>query len=357
MLPTFPDELTMSDAASRRSRFWLFWPVLLLVLGFLVYARGLHGAYFLDDYLFYFDPPPATLGYFWTHGHATGFYRPLQATFLLLVQRQFGLETFPIHLIQLVMHVLLAMLVFYVMRWRGFATAVNAIASLWLLVTQAAACAVAGNDTFSQVACALFGWGSLFAWSKALEIRAKESASTGSFLPWYVGSTVLFGLTLLSKEAGVCFLLLAAVVGLWTFRQGSASWQRAAVQVGVTLVPWVLLLGVYFWARGHAGATSAGFGEGRYNFRIGPNIAVNVIQLGITAALPTSTANTFVAAGQRDFGTLALAGISLLTFLLLVVIGVWRARAGRTAFALLILATLALFPPLLLNKVSESTLR
>jgi hypothetical protein len=71
------------------------WAVLLL-LCIALYWPNLHAGYFSDDFLFFFDSPPAHLyNYFSQMGAAAHAYRPIEAIVLTIIQKHFRFDTFP----------------------------------------------------------------------------------------------------------------------------------------------------------------------------------------------------------------------------------------------------------------------
>src|SRR5260370_1967713 len=80
------------------------WAVLLL-LCIALYWPNLHAGYFSDDFLFFFDSPPAHLyNYFSQMGAAAHAYRPIEAIVLTIIQKHFRFDTFPIHLLSFCAH-------------------------------------------------------------------------------------------------------------------------------------------------------------------------------------------------------------------------------------------------------------
>ena len=62
----------------------------LFLIGFAIYFGGIRIKYYADDFLFYFDPPPVSLFHYILHANPShSFYRPLDSTFLVIVQRFF----------------------------------------------------------------------------------------------------------------------------------------------------------------------------------------------------------------------------------------------------------------------------
>jgi hypothetical protein len=137
--------------------------IVLGLVGLAIYFQGTRIKYYADDFQWFFDPPPSsTFHYFWNmNPYEHQAYRPLQAFFYILVQRFWGLDTLPIHLTQITLHVLLSWLIWWWMVNRGFTFLQAVLSSLFMLISQANAMAVLSVDTISQVSSPLFGCVSL----------------------------------------------------------------------------------------------------------------------------------------------------------------------------------------------------
>ncbi|HEX2613691.1 MAG TPA: hypothetical protein VHO02_08865, partial [Fibrobacteria bacterium] len=127
----------------------LAWFVVLAATGLVVYAAGLHGFYFMDDYQVVFDLTPHVSAGSFLFGNPPenhfAFYRPLESAFLLLSQRTFGLNPLPVHIVQVALHATLAWMVFVILSGLGFSSLQARLGSLVMLVSQANAHAVLSN--------------------------------------------------------------------------------------------------------------------------------------------------------------------------------------------------------------------
>src|SRR5215217_1844569 len=100
-----PSRSEIRMAALTRFKYWL--PALIaLTAAFALYAPGLGGGYYADDYQFVFDLSSGRSPWAFFHSNLgeNGFYRPLQAVFLWKVQQGWGLETWPVHAAQVALH-------------------------------------------------------------------------------------------------------------------------------------------------------------------------------------------------------------------------------------------------------------
>ena len=329
------------------------WLAFLLLLGGSLYWPGRHAAYFGDDFQWYFDPAPGSIFHYFTHAneHIRNAYRPLQAAFLIAVQQRFGLETLPIHVIQVLLHVLLSWLIFTWMRTHGFRAVQSYLGSLLMLISQANVMAVNSNDTLSQVLGTLFGCVSVGLFFRSLGGSAAEPALRSSPEPRDLAlSVLLFGLALLAKETSTSFFLMVAIL--------LAAWRTAdplsrRVRRGlVVITPYLVLLLCYLWIRARLGVQGPSTHGERYGFEVW-NVPKNVILFGAQALLPVSSVLVFRAAQFRAMPTLVGVGFAWVAIAVGTVVGLRRAGASRLVGLVGVCALFGLFPVVLLNKVSE----
>ena len=332
----------------------LRWLAILFVAGVAVYAIGLSASYYDDDYQFVFDQSPGwTLGdCFFRNIPGNNLWRPLQASFLWLVQQGAGLNTVPVHATQLALHVLLSWLVFLFLLDLRFARTQAALASLLMLVSQANVHAVSSNDTISQVGSTLFGYLSLWLMFRSLDGRNAASRGRLTGASGYVLSLLSLAVSCLWKESGLAFLpMVIAVIGVLSVREGRA---RALSKVLRLSVPFVVVAVVYVLARSRIVEAQASLGSEKYDFHIGANLVRNAAMFILAAAMPVSTVSAYTAVKSGD--ALVLAGMIAATVVpfLPVARGLWSSR-GRSGVILLLGAffVIGLFPNVLLNHVSE----
>lgn len=311
--------------------------------------RGLHSGYFADDFQFLFDPPGENLlQWFGRVIPGNGFYRPLQAVFMSAVQAQWGMETWPIHAANLILHASLALAVTFLV-WRISKSPLAALASgLLMAVSQGASHAVLSNDTQSQVMGTLMGvLGIGLLWPGYTDSR-NSKRSWGQC----AAAVAALGMSLLSKESSVGLVGIALVLLLveaWTHR-GLRERVWRPVVVGLALLG---LVAGYWMMRSHAGAVSASVGEERYAFSLGLNLPRNIALLFTSALLPVSSVDLFVAAKSRSVTVLGIYGLLTALWAGIVLWGMVRSRHKRAIGVLSGMALMATFPMFLLQHVSE----
>jgi len=322
------------------------------MLGSTLYAGGTDIAYYGDDFQFYFGTAPQHPLFYFFHKnpYALHTYRPVEAVFLSQMQYAFGMITFPIHLTQISLHILLCCLLLSGMRRQGFSCTQSFLAALYLLVSQANPHAVLSNDTFSQVLGALTGFLSLYFFS--LWVADEPTVPPSRNKLFYLSSLGFFSLSLFAKETSASFFLI--ILGMLlvdkglTVRQGSVF--RSFV---IQSAPFTVVLVVYLSIRFSLGLPGVQFGQEDYQFRIGKNVLYNIALLTFQAFLPYSSVDTFVAVQTGVYPKLLLALVSTGVIMTATAYGHWRMRTPRVSFALCVLILVSFFPVFLLNHVSE----
>jgi hypothetical protein len=299
----------------------------------MLYAPGLTSSRFEDDLAAYYSPLPASTLHFFTHPAQYRFYRPLPGTLFLLAQRHFGEATWPVHAVNLLGHVLTAVLLLLVLLRLIRRRTPAIIAAFFFLLTPSASFNVLGNDTTGQVWVALFG--GLSVW---LLYRGKLAFSAS-----------MLALALLCKETALVYLpLLVLCEAVLRKERHGSGW--------VQLIPHALIVLAYFEVRRLTGAMGILNAGGAYAWGLGLHNLRNLILFASGLATPFSTVDVY-GAWRRD--ALRFAGLALGSsiFAGITIYGLVRERGERTrigAFTLLLLG--AAFPFALMRHIGESYL-
>lgn len=300
----------------------LRWFAVLLAASFFVGIPAIDAPYFSDDFQFVFESPVLNPVHYltWENPH-NGFYRPIQSAFLAAVQTGWGLDTGPIHAVQIALHGALAMLLFNVLLGLGFGRREAALGSLLLAVSQAAVMAVSSNDTFSQVLGVLTGYLAVWAFFRS----ARENPGRALLGDRrYLAGLAWLAVSLFSKETSTAFVLLGAFA-LLAGTRGVGGARHLGV-LAARLAPVVVLVAAYAAARSAVSTVAPEVGSGAYQLNLGPNMVKNVVMLWVAATLPFSSVDMFtaLAAGHRT----ALAGLGAVyaVFVALVAAGLWPRR-------------------------------
>jgi hypothetical protein len=313
------------------------------VIGTVIYMPGIQGKYFADDYKFFFSPKPSNPLHFFGNKNPNNSYayRPLEATFLLFVQTNFDTRTWPIHVTQLALHILISWLVFVWMRRNRFGSQAAILGSLFMLVSQASVSAVAGNDTFSQVASTLFGSACL--WFFHSYAHRKETR-------WLVFSTLSFILTILSKENGVAYVAPIALMA-WYANDGGLGTRLKKAIMG--MAPFLAVIVLFFALRSAVQVVGVSTEGAKYGIQLGTGTIKNVTMFLLAAFSPASTVDIFVAMRESDFAALIILVAPLLIFLALVFMGLWGSDRRSSALVIGLFGLLILLPMSLFKHVSE----
>lgn len=330
----------------------LIWFAVLLTGAFALYASGLNIWYYSDDFQYLYDDPAARILWFFAHKNLYhGFYRPVNSAVIAVVQVLFGRETWPIHVVNIVVHAGLAWLVYRFMRRARFAPAAAIAGAAFMLLSQANGGAVLSNDTFSQISGTFFGC--LTLWSLYLGCY-HDGVTASASVRWgrYLFALVMFAICLASKETSVSFL---PMVGLFLLVKNvqDGDWRRGVARTALEGVPFLILTVAYMGVRSAIGLSQPSAGGGNYGFHIGFNIVSNFAQFVAAAVVPTSSADVFVAVKELAVPMLAITAVGALAFVVLVIAGLRRTGCGRLLGIFGVLAVLGLFPAVLMNHVGE----
>lgn len=339
---------------SKTNNGFLAWFVVLGLIGFVIYFPGTRIDYYADDFQWYFDPPPASIFHYFLHENPniTNAYRPLQSSFLVAVQRSFGLDTLPIHLTQIALHIALSWLIYRWMVGYGFARWQAMLGSLFMLVSQANVMAVLSNDTLSQVCGPLFGGISLWLLHRSFGESRDGPRQGVTNLGYYALSVGAFAASLLSKETSASFFVMVLCIILLknaAIKHWSLQLRRALVEIA----PYVVVLALYVGTRWALGLQRPAFHSGRYGLHIGSNIVKNFAMFAFQAVLPASSVKAFAALKHGELILLGVMAGGSLLFAVAVAYGLWHSRHRGLLALLGVFAVIGLFPVVLMNKVSE----
>ena len=332
---------------------WYKWSLLLGLTGFVVYARGIGIDYYADDYQFVFDLSPHGVLYSFFHDNPhNSFYRPIQAAFLTIIQACFGLNTIPIHLTQIIMHVMLSLLVAIAVIKLGFSRIQAALGAIFMLVSQANVHAVLSNDTFSQIGGTLFGCFSL--WLLYLTYQSYGLSNTDSQIikrKGYYLSIVMLTVSYFSKETSISFFpMLLGIIILANLRRHSCIFRKILIQIS----PIILVTFFYLLVRSFVVTRQPAFGSSIYNFHLGINIIHNLGMFFFAATVPISSVTTYLALNSGNISTFLIVLVATVFVVSLIVSGLWFSRKhSRIIFSLGAFAIFGLFPTFMLNHVSE----
>ncbi|MBS1914270.1 MAG: glycosyltransferase family 39 protein [Bacteroidetes bacterium] len=345
----------MSDTTARAAQSWR-WLLMLILITFVLYVWGLNIWYYGDDFQYLYRNPADRLLYFFGHRNLFhGFYRPVNSSIIALTQLFAGRETWPIHLVNILVHALLAWLVYLFMRRERFTNTQAMVASIFMAFSQENAGAILSNDTFSQISGTFFGCLTLWMLYRGFvgSIDAPRPSSAPFPLLSYLLALATFVVCLASKETSVSFLPMVGVFFL-AAAPGTDAWGRRIANAILRSLPFLAITLAYMWVRLLIGLSQPSTSnDGTYGFHFGFNIVRNLGQFLFAAIIPASSSTTFVAVQQRQVVTLSIIAAASLVFLVAVVVGLMRGERNRTYLPLAAFTLLGLFPAALMNHVGE----
>jgi hypothetical protein len=304
------------------------WLIIFSLIGFSVYFIGIGIQYYNDDFQFVFNSPSSKLFYyFFNNNPENNFYRPIQASFLAFIQTYFGLNTVPIHITQIFMHILLVLLVFSAMLKLGFSKTQAVVGAVFMIISQANVHAVLSLDTFSQISGTLFGCLSIWLFYIFTVNTQNTNGKILTLNAYYYLSVFTLFLAYLSKESSISYFpILLGVIILTQMIKGRTFPINQAI---VTALPFIFITLLYLIARTFIVEAQPSFGDDRYDFHIGINIIKNIALILFSASTPISSVTIFSAFKNAEFLHFAIAIIITLFFLFLVVYGWWFSKQHR----------------------------
>ena len=223
---------------------------IIVALGLAVFFTGLASPFMGDDMPQIIDNPPVHLitnvvsffgeGTFYNGAdqHATGSYRPLMTTIFSLLYTIFGANPIAFHVLQLILHILCAFVLFLILGY-FLRRPVSLGLALIFLVHPLNGGAVFAIPAMQEPLFLLFG---LLAFWTLLRFQAESY--------WYLLATgFLLILSILSKETGILFVGIALLYLLLTNRK----------RFYIMLVASIALVGGYLLVRAHAVGSLSGF--------------------------------------------------------------------------------------------------
>lgn len=315
-----------------------------LLANFLLYFNALNAGYFGDDYQFLFaNPKTNVLGFFSNVSAYNPFYRPIQAAFLNVLQSFFGEETWPIHILHLLLQTVLIFTVYKFTARLGFNTWPKVISVIFLWASQASVHAIVSVDTTSMVGSTAFGFLSVYLLHRFYNTQAKK---------YFIISSLVFFTSLLFKESGVSFLIMIiALIFLQLKSSHPKNWAILVLHLSVYFVIFIY----YFVLRKSANGISAQFAMGTYGFSLGFNTLVNYFYLIVASTLPISSAHFYKWFVEKDYWHLVFSLLFLIPYYILLVYSIIKGCISRSSFSriLLFFYLMSFIPVVLLNHVSE----
>jgi hypothetical protein len=304
--------------------------------------------YYADDFVLVFANPSAPPWHFFSQP-TKAVYRPIEAVLLALIQQHFSMNTYPLNLLQLTLHLSLCMVIYVAMVGLGLSHLQATLGSCFMLVSQANVHAVLSNDTLSQVSSTLFGSASIWLAYRADSAHDDRQSGPTKMAAYHYLSVAALAISLFSKESGTAFVVIIVAFYLWLRWKETHTTARLAYK----LLPYAVVLAIYLLVRSMVVSNPPTLGTGNYEFRIGFNILRNLGMLIMACGLPTSSVRVFSSIGRGDvFMLLIVAGFSM-AFGIAVLYGLWRSSNRLLLIVMSGLVVIGCFPMAMMNHVSE----
>lgn len=214
--------------------------VIIAVIGFAVFSIGLSNQFIGDDLPQIRDNPVVhSMGHIGTlfqgstfyNGNgfaplAGSYYRPLMSTVFAIIYSLFGAHTLPFHLIQLIICIGSSILLFLVFRYT-FSPHLSLVLSLIFLVHPINSQVVFAIASLQDALFFFFGILAIWLLLRYQSVRSLLLAASSLFL------------SLLSKESGLLFVIIALLYLFWFDRK------RFHPCIGILALP----LTIYFWLK------------------------------------------------------------------------------------------------------------
>jgi hypothetical protein len=332
----------------RRERFYVFG--ILALLGLLLYGYGLGISRYYDDFSMFFEEPQKQLySLFYETSPTNPFYRPITTSLFCLVQLIGNNNVVPIHIVNIVLHALLGLLIVTAALRMGLSRPIAWGAAFFFTITQANGIALLSNDTFAQILVALFGYASLY--FGYFHLYGTTDKNRNVFKSPYVYTTAgLYALGLLSKEAGISFLLCHVMLVIVAVISGGRQTLRAG---GITLGILGVITAGFLLVYMNVAAIQPRLGSDHYSFQIGPGIVTNTFMMLLSALYVGSTASLVELAGRHEWVRAAGAFVPTLLFAATLIYGYCITPKRRLVLLLAGITFLAMIPVVALRHISE----
>ena len=310
-----------------------------------VYWHGLHTGYYGDDVMLVFTNPSRNIfTWFYEPNPGNPMYRPLSSMILAIIQSLAGSNTLPIHLITLTVHAMCATLVYVAARALRLPIAAALFAGGYMLLSQANAMAVTGNDTLSQVASTLLGFVSLWLFYTTVVDPDMPASQRLRRRMWSLAALLT---AFLFKETAASFVLSITCVAVWFRKEANPATSGRFIRA---LLPVYALAALYTVIRFSIVQSLPG---GQYALAFGLNVPSNLAMSVFSSLTPISTVDTITL--LRSHATLAVMGVCAVTLAVAASLlsGIRRRDEKRLGLLLGLIAMVQLVPPLFFTRTSE----
>ena len=272
-----------------------------------MWLPSIGGKHFSDDYLLVFmgEKSLSPLSVFAQKSPISPTYRPMEAAILIQAQESFGVRqsAYVVQGLAMFCHIAASAFIFLGLMRLGLPRTSALLASVLFVTHPAAAPAVLGNDSTSQLHS---GWmGFLGVWLIASSVGLIPTAEPGVAGPdgirkgRFLLGLLAIAVALLFKETAMGFLLATGLLVLIAVYRNNIGWKAASL----TLLTFAAMLGGYMLLRRTMDLSIPT--TGAYAVAIGMNIPRNLVQLFTASVTPVSTVQIYVATVEHAWLLLA----------------------------------------------------
>jgi hypothetical protein len=327
--------------------------LIIAIIVLAIYLPVADAPYFADEYEYVFIGRQVDSIYLLTHTSPMNLigFRPLQAVFLYGVQSAFGLETWPVRVMHIAMHMATVLLVLHIAKGLGFTLLQSAIAAIYIAVSQIGTHPIVNNDTLSQLGGTFFTL--LSGWYTYTAVFHDGSPSSSTNRLRMAGAVLSCALALLMKETSVAAPLLVGSILVYREYAFRDTLYAGAKRVLLLILPFLVVTVTYIFARTAAGALQPELGSGYHNLHFGLNNLTNFAQLLFATIVPVSTVSVYFARFDGDILSLLFAVVLSLGIIAAVAYGLIHEPQRRLLWALAVSLVISTVPAVGMHRVSE----
>lgn len=207
--------------------------LVLLVLGFALYANVINGPLLFDDehfiqknaYVHNLDVKKIyTSSVTEGAGLSGNFYRPNQQLIYAIIYNAFGENPIPFHLVPILLHILNAFFIFLLLGRFGFGRLASLIGGVIFVLHPIQTEAVSYISGLSEPLGLFF-----ILSSSLLFLKAVDTSDTKSFVKFALISCLLYIVALFSKESAVIYLPIVGIITYYFYLQGKLKFDKKIV--------------------------------------------------------------------------------------------------------------------------------
>jgi hypothetical protein len=316
------------------------------IAAIIAYSPSINATYFSDDFLYKFHDIEINLkSVFSVHHHYA--YRPMEMLFLAVLQHASPENTWPIHVTNLLLHLLFSTSIMVWMRKQGFSRFSSTLAFAIMALSQANSHAVSSLDTLSQITSSLFGYSAII-----LFISSIKNQTRFRYL-FYFASLLMTIIALLCKESAMFIIPSVFIMALLCLIKYHRTRPGTIIKIVISCAPFLLAAVAFMILRKQLNLQEAATGTDRYNIGLGFNIVKNFIMTLLQALQPHSSVDIYFDIVNNRWISVAVTMLLSCVLATLSIWGIFFSRHRMFSALLVIMLPVSMFPTILLNHISE----